>query len=122
MYRTKNFIITLAATTLLVAFFTGCASKDVTIIGDKRVDIIDHRTFKEGNFIKAVIDLENNDYDNIEGFVYRIEWFDKDGILKETTAWKPIVIHKNQKIQIVEMSNLPDVTTYKIVVSVPEKL
>lgn len=122
MYRTKNFIITFATTTLLVAFFTGCASKDVTIIGDKRVDIIDHRTFKEGNFIKAVIDLENNDYDNVEGFVYRIEWFDKDGILKEATAWKPIVIHKNQKIQIVEMSNLPDVTTYKIVVSVPEKL
>jgi len=122
MYRTKSFIITFTATALVVAFFTGCASKDVTIIGDKRVDIIDHRTFKEGNFIKAVIDLENKDYDNVEGFVYRLEWFDKDGILKETTAWKPIVIHKNQKIQIVEMSNLPDVTTYKILVSIPEKL
>ncbi|MDD4855805.1 MAG: DUF1425 domain-containing protein [Sulfuricurvum sp.] len=122
MSHTKKVFISLLLGAVTLGVLSGCASKDITVIGDKRVDIIDHRTFKEGNFIKAVIDLENNDYDTVEGFVYRIEWFDKDRILKETTAWKPIVIHKNQKVQIVEMSNLPDVTTYKIVISVPEKL
>lgn len=121
MYRTKNFIISLTAAVVLLGFLAGC-SKQVSIIGDKRVEVIDHRTIKEGNFIKAIIDLENDDDDNVEGFVYRIEWFDKDGILKETTAWKPITIHKNQQIQVVELSNIPEVTTYKIVISVPEKL
>ena len=59
---------------------------------------------------------------NVEGFVYRIEWFDKFEVLKETTAWKPITIYKNQRVQIVEMSTMPDVTTYKIIISVPEKI
>ncbi len=118
MLPTKKVLIALSASLILM----GCSSKEINIIGDKRVDIIQHKSIKEGNFLKVIADLENDDFDEVEGFVYRIEWFDANGILKDTTAWKPIVIHKNQKVQIVEMSNIPEVTTYKIVVSVPEKL
>lgn len=118
MLPTKKVLIALAAS----VFLMGCSSKEVSIIGDKRVDIVQHKSIKEGKFLKVIADLENDDFDEVEGFVYRIEWFDENGVLKDTTGWKPIVIHKNQKVQIVEMSNLPEVTTYKLVVSVPEKL
>ena len=108
----------IAGTILLLA--TGCASK-VDIIGDKRVEINQHKSFQEGNFLKVMAELQNDDDDETEGFVYQVEWYDKNGIIKDTTPWKPITIHKNQKVQIVEMSSVPDVVDYKIIVSVPDK-
>jgi len=71
--------------------------------------------------LKVVAELENDDFDEVEGFVYQIEWYDMNGILIESTAWKPITIHKNQKVQIVETSGIPNVSNYKIIVSVPNK-
>jgi uncharacterized protein YcfL len=122
MYRTKNFIMALSASALLLGLLSGCASKGIDIIGDKRVTVIDHKSFKEGQFLKVIANLENDDNDEVEGFVYRVEWLDDKGILKDTTSWKPVVIHKNQKMQVVEMTNLPEITNYKVVISVPEKL
>ena len=68
MYRIKNFIIPLISIAVLVGFITGCSSKQVSIIGDERVEVIEHRTINEGNFIKAVVDLENEDDDECRGF------------------------------------------------------
>jgi hypothetical protein len=82
MYRTKNFIISLTSAVIFVGFLTGCSSKQISIIGDERVEVIEHRTIQEGNFIKAVIDLENEDDDNVEGFIYR-RVVDKYGVLKD---------------------------------------
>lgn len=110
----------LYAAGILLVLMSGCASK-VDIIGEERVEINHHKSFQEGAFLKVVAELENDDNDETEGFVYQIEWYDKNGIIKDTTPWKPITIHKNQKVQIVEMSSIPDVVDYKIIVSVPEK-
>ncbi|MDP2850764.1 MAG: DUF1425 domain-containing protein [Sulfuricurvum sp.] len=117
MSPTKTALLSLS----LALAFSGCASKNVTIIGEKRVDIVMHKSFQEGSLLKVVAELENDDFDEVEGFVYQIEWYDMNGILIESTAWKPITIHKNQKVQIVETSGIPNVSTYKIIVSVPNK-
>ncbi|MDD3769419.1 DUF1425 domain-containing protein [Sulfuricurvum sp. IAE1] len=113
-------VLRLCAAAAALALIAGCASK-VDIIGEERVEINKHKSFQEGAFLKVMAELENDDNDETEGFVYQIEWYDKNGILKDSTPWKPITIHKNQKVQIVEMTNVPDVVDYKIIVSVPEK-
>jgi uncharacterized protein YcfL len=121
MSPTKDVLIALGLSALLVTFFSGCSSKNINIIGEKRVEITKHKSIQEGNFLKIMAELENDDYDETEGFVYQIEWYDKNGFIKETTSWKAITIHKNQKVQIVETTNIPDIVDYKIIVSVPNK-
>lgn len=121
MLPIKTPLFSLCSIALLVITFSGCSSKNVNIIGEKRIDIVEHRSIQEGSILKVIAELENDDFDEVEGFVYQVEWFDKNGILVESTAWKPITIHKNQKVQIVETSGIPNVSNYKIVVSVPEK-
>jgi len=121
MLPIKTPLITLLSVALLAISFSGCSSKNVSIIGEKRIDIVEHRSIQEGSILKVIAELENDDFDEVEGFVYQVEWFDKNGVLIESTAWKPITIHKNQKVQIVETSGIPNVSNYKIVVSVPEK-
>lgn len=121
MSTTKNVLISLSLSTLLIGLFSGCNSKNINIIGEKRVEITKHKSVQEGNFLKIMAELENDDNDETEGFVYQIEWYDKNGFIKETTPWKAITIHKNQKVQIVEMTNIPDIVDYKIIVSVPNK-
>ena len=121
MSLTKNLLITAGISTLMLAFCTGCSSKNIHIIGEKRVEITKHKSIHEGNFLKIMAELENDDYDETEGFVYQIEWYDKNGLIKDTTPWKAVTIHKNQKVQIVEMTNIPDIVDYKIIVSVPNK-
>lgn len=121
MSPTKTALLSLSLALLTGIVFSGCSSKNITIIGEKRVDIVMHKSFQEGSLLKVVAELENDDFDEVEGFVYQIEWYDMNGILIESTAWKPITIHKNQKVQIVETSGIPNVSTYKIIVSVPNK-
>lgn len=106
---------------VLLFLFAGCSSKNVMVIGEERVAITKHQSIQEGGFLKIMAELENDDDDETEGFVYQIEWYDKHGIIKDTTPWKPVTIHKNQKIKIVEMTNIPDVVDYKVIVSVPNK-
>lgn len=121
MLITKTSLLSLCMGTFLLMFMSGCSSKNVTVIGEKRVDIVMEKSIQEGSVLKVIAELENDDFDKVEGFVYQIEWYDKNGVLIESTAWKPITIHKNQKVQIVETSGIPNVSNYKIIVSVPEK-
>lgn len=121
MSLTKNRLLSLGTSVLVVALLTGCAPKNINIIGEKRVEITKYKSVQEGNFLKIMAELENTDNDNTEGFVYQIEWYDKNGFIKDTTPWKAITIHKNQKVQVIEMTNIPDIVDYKIIVSVPNK-
>ncbi|MDQ1297888.1 MAG: hypothetical protein QG558_426 [Campylobacterota bacterium] len=121
MFLTKSIIVSLGISTLLLAFSTGCTPKNINIIGKNRVEITKHKGVQEGNFMKIMAELENDDNDETEGFVYQIEWYDKNGFIKDETPWKAITIHKNQKIQVIEMTNIPDIVDYKIIVSVPNK-
>lgn len=121
MFLTKNTAVTVALSILFITFFCACSSKNITVIGEKRVEIIQHKSIQEGNFLKIMAELQNDDHDETEGFVYQIQWYDKNGFIKDTTPWKAITIHKNQTVQVTEMTNIPDIVDYKIIVSVPNK-
>lgn len=121
MLLTKTALLSFCTAAFVFIGFSGCSSKNISIIGEKRVDIVMEKSIQEGSLLKVIAELENDDFDEVEGFVYQIEWYDKNGVLIESTAWKPITLHKNQKVQIVETSGIPNVSNYKIIVSVPEK-
>lgn len=121
MLLTKTALLSFCTSAFMLIGFSGCSSKNISIIGEKRVDIVMEKSIQEGSLLKVIAELENDDFDEVEGFVYQIEWYDKNGVLIESTAWKPITLHKNQKVQIVETSGIPNVSNYKIIVSVPEK-
>ncbi|DAB37852.1 MAG TPA: hypothetical protein CFH83_09020, partial [Sulfuricurvum kujiense] len=79
MSPTKTAFFSLSLALLTGIVFSGCASKNITIIGEKRVDIVMHKSIQEGSLLKVVAELENDDFDEVEGFVYQIEWYDMNG-------------------------------------------
>ena len=75
------------------------------------------RTIKEGDFLKIMVEFINADDGENEDFVYQIEWYDENGMLKETTSWKPKRVIGNQKLKIIEMTTVPNIVDYKIIIS-----
>ena len=79
------------------------------------------KTIKEGEFLKLMVEFVNADNGSNEDFVYQIEWYDDNGILKETTSWKHKRVVGNQKLKIVEMSTVMNIVDYKIIISTKNK-
>ena len=115
-------VISMAFGAALALTFSGCSSKNqVNFIGKERVLLKEHKSFKEGKFLKVTAAFENDDDTNVEGMVYQIEWLDSKGILVDQTSWKPLTIVGRQKINVVDMANRQDVTDYRIIISTPNK-
>jgi hypothetical protein len=136
MLNTKNIMFTLWATAILMS---GCANQNsqidrgnvydknkafksdkVSFVDDMDVLVSDLKTVKENGFLKVMVEFINADSGDNRHFVYKIEWYDKNGIPKDSTSWRPVNVVGNQKIKVVEMASLPDVTDYKVVIAVKE--
>ena len=89
----------------------------VSFIDDMDVLVSDIRVIKQGNFLKIMVEFINEDNGANEDFVYQIEWYDKNGMLKDTTSWRPGRVIGNQKLKVIEMAALPTITDYKIIIS-----
>ena len=122
MSLTKKTSLALLLGALLSVGMSGCASKNQEhFIGKERVVLKEHKSFQEGKFLKVAATFENDDDTEVEGMVYQVEWLDAHGIVVDQTAWKPFTIIGKQQIHVVDMSNRPDVTDYRIVISTPNK-
>jgi len=119
-----------------LAILTGCANQNlqmqrenvleqnkafhhskVSFVDDMDVLVSDLRAFKESNYLKVMIEFMNADDGANREFVYQIEWYDQNGIPKETTSWRPQRVVGNQKIKVVEMATLPSIVDYKVIIS-----
>ena len=89
----------------------------VSFIDDMDVLVSDIRVVKQGDFLKIMLEFINEDNGANEDFVYQIEWYDKNGMLKDTTSWRPGRVIGNQKLKVIEMATLPTITDYKIIIS-----
>jgi hypothetical protein len=89
----------------------------VSFVDDMDVLVSSIRTIKEGDFLKIMVEFINADDGENEDFVYQIEWYDENGMLKETTSWKPKRVIGNQKLKIIEMTTVPNIVDYKIIIS-----
>ena len=121
MLATKFNLISLISTALLLVTFSGCSNANPLIIGKETVRIDKQKSVQEGKFLKVMFEFVNEDNDNVEGMVYQVEWMDAKGFVKDSTAWKPLTIIGKQRIQVVEMTNLPDIADYRIQISTPNK-
>ena len=132
MFNIKNIGFSLLIASILV----GCANQNsqmnrgevydknksysndkVSFIDDMDVLVSDIRVVKQGDFLKIMLEFINEDNGANEDFVYQIEWYDKNGILKDTTSWRPGRVIGNQKLKVIEMATLPTITDYKIIIS-----
>ncbi len=132
MFNIKNIGFSLLIASILV----GCANQNsqmnrgevydknksysndkVSFIDDMDVLVSDIRVIKQGDFLKIMLEFINEDNGANEDFVYQIEWYDKNGMLKDTTSWRPARVIGNQKLKVIEMATLPTITDYKIIIS-----
>jgi uncharacterized protein YcfL len=93
------------------------SNNKVSFVDDMDVLVSDIKTIKQGNFLKVMIEFINEDDADDIDFVYQIEWYDQDGILKDTTSWRQARVIGNQKLKVSEMATHPSVVNYKIVIS-----
>ena len=136
MFNIKSIVLSLLASSMLI----GCANQNsqmqrseiydsnknfdnnkVSFVDDMDVLVSSIRTIKEGDFLKIMVEFINADDGENEDFVYQIEWYDENGMLKETTSWKPKRVIGNQKLKIIEMTTVPNIVDYKIIISTKNK-
>jgi uncharacterized protein YcfL len=132
MFNIKNIGLSLLVASILV----GCANQNsqmnrdavydnnkafntnkVSFVDDMDVLVSDIKTIRQGNFLKVMVEFINEDNGDDVDFVYQIEWYDQDGMLKDTTSWRQARVIGNQKLKVSEMATLPSVTDYKIIIS-----
>jgi uncharacterized protein YcfL len=121
MLTIKKSLLAVAATALLAGTFLGCSIPTPNYIGKKTVRVDNQKKVQEGQFLKVIFEFVNENNSNTEGMVYQVEWLDANGVLKDSTPWKPLTITKQQRITVVEMTTLPDIKDYRIQVSTPNK-
>jgi uncharacterized protein YcfL len=132
MFNIKNIGLSLLVASILV----GCANQNsqmnrdavydnnkafntnkVSFVDDMDVLVSDIKTIRQGNFLKVMVEFINEDNGDDVDFVYQIEWYDQDGMLKDSTSWRQARVIGNQKLKVSEMATLPSVTDYKIIIS-----
>lgn len=132
MFNIKNIGLSLLIASVLV----GCANQNsqmnrdavydnnkafntnkVSFVDDMDVLVSDIKTIRQGNFLKVMVEFINADNGENRDFVYQLEWYDQDGMLKDTTSWRQARVIGNQKLKVSEMATLPSVTDYKIIIS-----
>lgn len=82
---------------------------------DVRIKSIQH--VKEGEFLVVTAVLVNDDDDDIQHSVYRMLWFDKDGMLLEQSAWRPVIVKGKTPVYIKERSVVPGAKDYTLIIS-----
>lgn len=84
-------------------------SRHITVTGLMRRDV--------NGFINLAVELTNSDYDDQEGY-YRLTWVDDGGFpVWEEEAWKPVLLHGNEKKTVLVVSPTNRATDFKIVFS-----
>lgn len=122
MSRINTALLSLTTASFLLFTLSGCANGPTpNMIGEETVRLDKQKSVQEGKFLKVMLEFVNDDDDEVEGMVYQVEWLDAKGFVKDSTAWKPLTIIGKQRIQVVEMANIPDIADYRIQISTPNK-
>ena len=82
--------------------------------------VSDLKVFRENNLLKIMVEFMNADDGKNRHFVYKVEWYDQYGMLRDSTSWRPKQVIGNQKVKVVESATLPNVVDYKLVISTKE--
>ena len=108
-------LFALAAVCFLALAGCGRSTHIYTDTKDVKVDSITH--VADGDFLVISAVLVNDDDDEIQHSVYRVLWFDKDGVMIEQTAWRPVIVKGGAPVYIKERSTVPGATEYTVLIS-----
>lgn len=89
----------------------------ISFVDDMDVLISDIKSVKENGLLKIMVEFMNADMAKKRDFVYQIEWYDQNGMLKESTSWRAAQVIGNQKIKVIEMATIPSVVDYKLIIA-----
>jgi uncharacterized protein YcfL len=102
---------------LCCALAAGCGrpAYQYTDTKDVKIDSISH--VQDGDFLVVTAVLVNADDDEIQHSVYRMLWFDADGMLIEQSSWRPVIVKGGTPVYVKERSTVPGATEYTLVIS-----
>ncbi len=112
MSRIKIFLVLFC-----LGLLASCGRSTHEYLDNKDVKVESVKHAKDGEFLVVTAMLVNDDDDDIQHSVYRVLWFDDDGILLEQTAWRPVVIKGGNPVYIKERSTVPGAEEFTIILS-----
>ena len=97
--------------------FAGCGRETHVYTDTKDVEVESISHVVDGDFLVLSAKLVNDDDDSIQHSVYRVLWFDKDGMMIEQTSWRPVIVKGGDPVYIKERSTVPGATEYTVIIS-----
>lgn len=107
----------LAAVAFSFLLLAGCGKStyEYTDSKDVKIDAINH--VEDGDFLIVTAVLENKSSSAINHSVYRMLWFDTNGVLIEQSSWRPVIVKGGAQVYIKERSTVPGAMEYKLLLS-----
>lgn len=102
---------------LCLGILAGCGRSTHEYLDNNDVKIKSIKHVEDGDFLIVNAVLVNNDGDDIQHSVYRMLWFDKDGMLTEQSAWRPVIVKGKAPVYIKERSTVPGAVEYTLIIS-----
>jgi len=102
---------------LFLAALSACGrpTTEYTDNKDVRIESIVHKV--DGEFLVVYAVLRNNDRDDVNNSVYRMEWYDAQGFLLEKSNWRPLKVKGGAAVHVRERSTIPGAKEYTLVIS-----
>ena len=72
---------------------------------------------EDGDFLVVTAKLVNDDDDAVQYSVYRVLWFDEDGVLLEQSSWRPVTVKGKTPVFVKERSTVPGAAEFTILIS-----
>ena len=108
-------LLLVAATMTLMLVACGRPTHEYTDTKDAKIESISH--VADGNFLVVTARIVNKDNDEVTRSVYRMLWFDANGVLLEQSAWRPIIVKGGAPVYVKERSTVPGATEYTLLIS-----
>ncbi|MDR2161859.1 MAG: YcfL family protein [Desulfovibrio sp.] len=102
---------------LCVLLLAGCGRSTHIYADNKDVEVDSITHIQDGEFLVVSAVLVSSDNDDATHSVYRMLWFDADGLLLEQTSWRPVVVKGGAPVHIRERSTIPGAAEYTLLIS-----
>ncbi|MDR0934494.1 MAG: YcfL family protein [Burkholderiaceae bacterium] len=100
-----------------LAFLASCGRSTHEYLDNKDVKIQSVQKKEDGDFLVVDAVLVNDDEDDIQHSVYRMQWFDGDGRLLEQSSWRPVIVKGKAPVHIRERSTVPGAKECTLLIS-----